>query len=155
MLTKTKTPKQEFTVVLKPKFSEIINSKSLSDKDKMAKLLEDTISHYNLNNRCRTQKGYKYSPKSLGILTSEGCAIGRMLDEESQEFLDNNMGGNTWGVILNHSNFKIIAPEFMVKHKDFFIALQRLHDVQGNWDGEGLNYQGNSAAEDMRANYLE
>jgi len=62
-------------------------------KQKRLGLLEETVSYYSENpseRRCKVGTECKYSPTSLGLKNSEGCAIGRKLSPQKKLELDIN-----------------------------------------------------------------
>lgn len=108
-------------------------------QQKQLAFLEDTIGHYNINNRCVKYGECRYSPKSIGLEgISEGCAIGRHLTEKLALSLDK--GSNT--VVYKPEVFKKLPGSLRKLGKDFLSEVQCLHDNTRNWDESGLSVEG-------------
>lgn len=103
-------------------------------------LLEETISHYNLGNRCAVNGKCRYSPVTLGLIgVSEGCAIGRKLSPAVARELDVSFNG----VDIGNEELRKELPEWMLNLDFRFLNdLQHLHDVDCFWGEKGLNEDG-------------
>lgn len=141
-------------LTLLPKYQELFKSKK-SDSEKMESILEDTIKYFNIKNRCgEKHKVCRYSPVTVGKEgITEGCAIGRLFDEESKLILDKMQGGSWAQITLREENIPLIDP-FMIKNKSFFARLQFLHDDGRNWNEEGINEKGIETVSEIRNAYI-
>ena len=119
-------------------------------------LLEDTIKYYSENpeRRCVNVKSCYYSPITANKESiSEGCAIGRHLDKDFALQIDkldsNDKFYGDSGIIkvlsfmLKEEENKSKFPDWMLKMSpDFLSEIQGLHDVNSNWDKNGLTQEG-------------
>lgn len=107
-------------------------------------LLNDTINHYNSNNRSSSISGqcyyYPVSDKS------EGCAIGRLIKDKE---LCKDFGCRNLSDV-----FEQIPNELQELGKEFLMELQNLHDLKENWNENGLSENGKEQAEFIREIYL-
>ena len=113
-------------------------------KEIRAEVLKETIQYYSQDpqgRRCVNGKGgCYYSPKTVGKeATSEGCAVGRLLPPELQEKLDRDYSGA--GVSYDEL-FKTLPQEIQDLGQTFLLKLQMLHDLEENWNSEGLTETG-------------
>ena len=100
--------------------------------------LLDMLDYYTVDpegRRCsNSETGCYYSPETIGKTASEGCAIGRKLDREFANRLDEEYheGVSISNQLLkDHPNF----PEYMYKFDMNFLCMcQELHDMKYNWD---------------------
>lgn len=114
---------------------------------KQLAFLEETANHYNLNNRCSTATGCRYSPESLGLKgKSEGCAIGRKLTPTLAKKLDRE--GGTVSYI-----FEELPEELKALGRGFLMHIQLLHDNYSNWDREGLSEIGERTVESIKKQF--
>lgn len=116
--------------------------------------LLDMLDYYTVDpegRRCRSEAGYYYSPETIGKTTSEGCAIGRKLDREFANKLDEEYHGGVSisnQLLKDHPNF----PEYMYKFDINFLRMcQELHDRKYNWDFDftGLSTVGKTLVKDI------
>lgn len=109
-------------------------------KKKRLAFLEDTVNHYNINNRCEGNMGCKYSPYTVGLEgKSEGCAIGRKLGKRTAIKLDKDLVQQKSGVF----NIFDRLPKYLQQLGMHFLSdLQSLHDHQQNWDEIGISEEG-------------
>lgn len=106
------------------------------------KLLNETINHYNLNNR-----GFNNNYGMCMYFDSElgyKCAIGRLLTDAECRFLD----AVEYGSITNFFNLtdgdeyprvKTIKNKLSKYSIEFLKWLQDLHDNAANWSPDGLS----------------
>lgn len=99
--------------------------------------LLDTIKYYSkdTSRRCVSEGKCTYSPKTLNK-NSEGCAIGRWLDEDLKLELDVNADSVQCDEVFQR------LPDWMKSlGKSFLNSVQVLHDEDDNWDS-GLSKEG-------------
>lgn len=104
-------------------------------KEKQLDLLNETISFFNLGNRCigsdsSTACFYYYEGK-------EGCAIGRKIeDKELCKSLDKE------GAVTRNYVFNLLPDNLKELGQDFLINVQGLHDTISFWTKTGLSEKG-------------
>ncbi len=109
--------------------------------------LEETINHYNINNRCVTKTDTcLYSPIKN---KSKGCAIGRHIrDKKLCKKLDK------FGILENSVNndevFDLLPKKLQRLGQSFLIEIQNLHDYTPNWNETGLSEQGKIAVKRIK-----
>lgn len=122
-------------------------------KTRRAIVLQDTIQYYSQDpegRRCKNNDWCFYSPKTVGKEeTSEGCAIGRLLSPKLQEELDKNYKGSG----MKDSIFSILPQEIQDLGQDFLWRLQSLHDIDDNWNSEGLTKKGERRVKQIEKAY--
>lgn len=130
----------------KPKYKEIVENTELSRAEKLETILKDTLEYYNSNNRCQpiSGAGCTYTPAQSGLSTSqsEGCAVGRLLTEQSAEYIDTLLSrGAIDDIIIDLENEPELGslPDFIVDEETFFRRLQQLHDRPEYWTESGVN----------------
>jgi len=107
-------------------------------KIRQRKLLDETVNHFNKNNRASVfDKMYsrcKYSHEYNG-----GCAIGRLLSREAAEECDRIGGTVLFPIIVD-----LLPPEVRELDVEFLREIQILHDdmANENWNDDGLSEQG-------------
>lgn len=112
--------------------------------------LLDTIKYYSEDTlrRCVENGMCTYSGKTLNK-NSDGCAIGRWLNEEVRLELDalDNIPVHD-DLVYNK------LPEWMRNFgKDFLENVQCLHDYDGHWNESGLSQLGNDRVNAMIKDY--
>jgi hypothetical protein len=123
-------------------------------QQKQLVFLDDTVAHYNSNNRCandqvRCGMGCKYSPETLHLEgKSEGCAIGRHLTPELAKELDNGTGNKGVKAVFNKlpDNLKELDASFLT-------LIQLLHDNPNYWDENGLSEEGRESYSTIKRVY--
>lgn len=105
--------------------------------------IDDVVAHYNSNNRALQEMSTfrcQYSPTP----TSDGCAIGRRLSEETLALIaPANMAVVARGVFIK-------LPTWMQQlGQDFLSAVQSLHDQGSYWDENGITESGKKYAESI------
>ena len=107
-------------------------------QQKQLEFLNDTINHFNINNR-------GIDTKSGHCSYQKGCAIGRHLDKDLAKELDESD---------ELSDFTIIVERFPEKLKElggrFLIDIQQLHDYGSNWNETGLSQRGVERVETIK-----
>lgn len=119
-------------------------------QQKQLEFLNDTIKYYSVNpqqRRCISGNACKYSPASLSITTSEGCAIGRKLPKELAIKLDKEYSS---GVSLI---FNILPKDMQELGKMFLVSVQNLHDDSDYWTKNGLSKLGLDHVEKIKRIY--
>ncbi len=113
----------------------------------MLKMLEDTASHYHLENRSLDREGRcVYIPFEGSC--SEGCAIGRyMTGEDKKKIVRPSINTKNVGYLkengLKLSKLKGISIVFLSN-------LQSLHDMAENWDQDGISGAGKKELEEIK-----
>jgi hypothetical protein len=117
-------------------------------KQKRLAFLEDTIKHYNLNNRCVSPKTGKcvYHPVDD---KSKGCAIGRHLTSELAKKLDSL----EYTAISQSEPFNLLPKELKELEQTFLVDIQCLHDRTYNWDENGLSKLGEKEVKEIKEDY--
>lgn len=121
-------------------------------KQKRLALLEETINHYNLNNRCISNSGCFYSPKKAGLEgKTEGCAIGRKVGKKLAIKLDGvyvkQSKNSTIGIeggssVTNPKIFALLPKKLTSLGQSFLNLIQDLHDTSQSWDNKGITSAG-------------
>lgn len=111
--------------------------------------LLDMLDYYTVdpeNRRCQIEGECKYSPETLHLSTSEGCAIGRHVTKEAALYLDNEyVSVNN---IFARSSYLKLLPEWLSDlGVDFLKHCQNLHDHNNHWNNKGLTHVGKEAVE--------
>lgn len=123
-------------------------------KEKRTAVLQDTIQYYTqdpIGRRCKNSEECCYSPKTVDKeATSEGCAVGRLLPTELQEFLDEEYTGHT---ISYNPLFEILPQEIQDLGQLFLGRLQYLHDSDEYWDSQGLTEEGKEYLRQIEENF--
>ena len=103
-------------------------------------LLEDTKKYYteDVTRRSVTPRQHcAYSGATLNKVHSDGCAIGRLLDEELKLYLDRCYKNK------NVSDIWVYLPETVTSYgRPFLKHLQSFHDSPLNWNENGLTICG-------------
>lgn len=123
-------------------------------KEKRTAVLQDTIQYYTqdpIGRRCKNSEWCCYSPKTVGKeATSEGCAVGRLLSAELQEYLDKEYVGTG---VSDDNLFYELPQEVQDLGQLFLARLQFLHDLDEYWDSEGLTEFGEEYVQHIEKNY--
>lgn len=118
-------------------------------KENVAKLWDETISYYGADpkgRRCSIDVDgpCRYSGTTVNkSFTSEGCAIGRLMDPINALKLDEliaGQGDQGGGIAFVHPNpaARPLFPEWILAWPvDVLGHLQILHDSPGNWSRDG------------------
>lgn len=112
--------------------------------------LLDTIKYYSedTSRRCVSEDKCTYSPKTLNI-NSDGCAIGRWLDEELKLELD------ALGTVpvQNEKVFDKLPKWMQDMEKYFLHRVQDLHDMDNYWNESGLSQLGKEKVNEIIEHY--
>lgn len=112
--------------------------------------LLDTIKYYSedVSRRCVDNGNCKYSGKSLNM-NSDGCAIGRWLDEELKLELD------ALGTVpvQNEKVFDKLPKWMQGMGRCFLHDVQDLHDIDNYWNESGLSQFGKEKVNEMIEHY--
>lgn len=123
-------------------------------KEKRTAVLQDTIEYYTqdpIGRRCKNSEECCYSPKTIDKeATSEGCAVGRLLPTELQEFLDEEYTGLT---VSYKPLFYTLPQEVQDLGQLFLGRLQYLHDSDEYWDSKGLTEEGKEYLRQIEENF--
>lgn len=94
-------------------------------------LLDNTINHFNINNRATTEKGH-----SMYRCNNIGCAIGREISNKLAKSLQSEIF--SFPVVQDEVFYKL--PKRLQKlDRIFLMWIQVLHDSKENWNEEGLS----------------
>lgn len=123
-------------------------------KEKRTAVLQDTIQYYSqdpIGRRCKNSEECCYSPKTIDKEeTSEGCAVGRLLPTELQEYLDKEYVGTG---VSDDNLFYALPQEIQDLGQLFLARLQFLHDLDEYWDSEGLTEEGKEYARQIEESF--
>lgn len=123
-------------------------------KERRTAVLQDTIQYYSqdpIGRRCKDLNECCYSPNTIQKEeTSEGCAVGRLLSAELQEYLDERYGGVG---VSNDRLFYTLPQEIQDLGQTFLVRLQMLHDLDEYWDIDGLSEYGEGYARQIEENF--
>ncbi len=115
--------------------------------------LLDMLDYYTVDpegRRCNSEAGCYYSPETIGKTTSEGCAIGRKLNTDFANRLDEEWDGGIGisEIINDYPDFPDYMYDFDI---NFLSECQELHDMPYNWDFNsiGLSTVGKKLVERM------
>lgn len=103
-------------------------------------VLNDTINHYNINNRSLDENGNCLYHNKNG----ESCAVGRYINN-IKEFIANNNNLNEGSFTELYQKYNITFLKKEVQHLDnklFWVKLQELHDDEFFWNETGLSEDG-------------
>ena len=116
--------------------------------------LLDMLEYYSEDPECRRCKtinrSCSYSSETISKDTSEGCAIGRVIEPSLAREFDENMSGTgvSESVIFDE------LPEWLQNlGQKFLISIQVLHDLGHNWITEGLSPSGIKKLTNIIAKY--
>jgi hypothetical protein len=109
-------------------------------KEKQLAFLEDTVQHYNANNRSSNSNECSYAPAHEYTL---GCAIGRHIEDKE---LCRNLDLKPESGVSYIPIFNELPQELRDLGIGFLTQLQTLHDREENWDEEGLTDLGSRMA---------
>ena len=118
-------------------------------------LLQDTIAYYSVNpaeRRCRSLYSCNYSPIKINKPLSEGCAIGRHLDEDVKIKFDNYY--DIKSINFEYPDIFALAPQWMQDMDiDFLQAIQNLHDYSDYWGETGLSEFGKERVDEIKEKF--
>jgi len=121
-------------------------------QQKQLAFLEETVNHYNSNNRCSEDEygvSCRYSPITLGLEgKSEGCAIGRKLTPELARTIDLKYGSGGVKTVVSDLPQELIELEI-----GFLQDIQGLHDAASNWIETGLSQRGQIEVNKIKESY--
>jgi hypothetical protein len=123
--------------------------------------LVDTLEYYTENpggRRCKNEFATcAYHPTTLKKdASSEGCAIGRHLDEADALYLDTEHNGTDIKTILFDKGISKLIPDWMKAFgEDFLVDVQEFHDWDDYWDldNDKLSGDGKNKLEGMIGKY--
>jgi len=110
-------------------------------EQKRLEFLEETIAHFNINNRGLNAKG--------DCSYTDGCAIGRHLPKELCEYIDQL----EWSSVGNPDVISLLPADMQKLGTYFLVGVQALHGNPEAWDTEGLTDAGKSQAQKIRNQY--
>ena len=108
-------------------------------QQKQLQFLNDTVNHFNINNRGANKFTNRCSYK-------DGCAIGRHLTPELCDKFDKN-GSALFAL------FDQLPKNLQELGKDFLREIQILHDNEYNWNQTGLSKIGKEKVEYIKRVY--
>jgi hypothetical protein len=115
-------------------------------EEKRLVFLNDTIKHFNTNNRCVKVTACRYTPIEN---KSDGCAIGRHLTLKLAKELDNR----TLPSVSNENVFKKLPDNLKELGQSFLSDIQNLHDTEFYWYEKGVSFQGEKRVEELKNKY--
>jgi hypothetical protein len=117
-----------------------MNKKMTQNDIKKARraLLDETISHFNLNNRGITKDGCSYAA---------GCAVGRKINSRLAKKLDKVIDITGDSSVSCPEVFNQLPKKLQVLGVDFLSELQQLHDGAEYWNFTGLSFSGETKVE--------
>lgn len=106
-------------------------------QQKQLAFLEDTIKHYNLNNRSSNDGGQcTYLPFHDKTL---GCAIGRHIEDKE---LCKKLDSLRCPGVSSVDTFDLLPDNLKELSRLFLVHIQSLHDGFENWNDDGLSKTG-------------
>lgn len=127
-------------------------------QQKRLDFLNDMIDYYSENpveRRCTNEeRGCFYSPETINLPNSEGCAIGRKLPRDLANTIDKNGEYDITSVFDDPGYFPLIPEELKCLGVDFLLLVQGLHDNNNNWSDKGLSKLGNDKVEYIKREYI-
>ena len=118
-------------------------------------LLKETVDHYSVNpkkRRCGTNDRCRYSPITLDIKTSKGCAVGRLLDPALALKIDRQFEGVSNSSVSGV--WKHIPSNIQSFGKEFLRSLQILHDADAYWTEDGISDAGTNYCKEIKEKIL-
>lgn len=106
----------------------------MKTKEDKLKLLDETAKFFNLGNRCVHHLKCRYFIEGMA-----GCAIGRLIEDKE---LCREFDRLDWPGVSNNHTFGLLPLDLQEYGQDFLSKLQDLHDIESNWDENGLNLNG-------------
>jgi len=124
------------------------------DKIQAKNMLNDVVKHFSKNpkelrsisicNSCLYMPP-ESKPKSIG------CAIGMYLPNKVARQLDRS---DDTDIVTVFNDYLTLLPKWMQKMDVSFLnSLQRLHDINSNWDEKGLSKSGKEEVKDIIKEY--
>jgi hypothetical protein len=131
----------------------------------MFALLEETVEHYNSENRSVVNINREIAEVGIGTCLyvydgkrSEGCAVGRKLTKVQRDFISkegtrcNSLNVDELRSMFVRENIELgILDEYSIS---FLAALQKLHDFSSHWDKDGLTDLGKEKYNEIKTNYI-
>lgn len=109
-------------------------------KEKRLEFLEDTVKHFNLNNRGYNGDSCTYSA---------GCAIGRHLDKDLCRKLDFSLLSS-----VDEMHIFLQLPDNLRElGRNFLYDIQYLHDNRVHWNDTGLSEIGATSVYTIKEKY--
>lgn len=108
-------------------------------QQKQFDFLNDTINHFNSNNRGIDQYTKQCSYKN-------GCAIGRHLSKKLVKTIKNY-------VVDDNEVYNKLPRKLKELTKEFLMDVQNLHDTEENWNEKGLSQRGKDKVNVIKAIY--
>lgn len=124
-------------------------------QEKQLELLEETVKYYSKNpqeRRCISNGNYSYSAITAKKSKSAGCAIGRKLKPGLSVFIDEKYLNLPSGVA---EVFEELPKNLQSLGKSFLTELQKLHDINHNWEDNGISGLGQSEVECIKERILK
>lgn len=111
-------------------------------QQKQLEFLNDTINHFNLNNRGVNPTTERYSYE-------HGCAIGRHLDKDLAKKLDYH----GFGYVAVPEVFNELPTELKELDRLFLGRIQSLHDSELCWTNTGLSKHGEKTVWQIKVDF--
>ena len=120
-------------------------------QEKQIELLEDTFKYYTecVLRRCRDDHNCAYSERTLGLIGTNGCAIGRLLSDELKENLD-----KLYPNVSVDRIFHLLPLNIQYYKVKFLTELQNWHDTPIFWLNNKLTNSGYNKIEEIREDII-
>ena len=115
--------------------------KLLQKSNNRQELFDNTINHFNSENRCVDKAACKYR------LNEKGCAIGREISDKLANELDESNCGDT--SVSECEIFNKLPKRLQRMGRNFLTDIQRFHDNATDWDENGLSQSGKKNAKEI------
>ena len=114
-------------------------------------IIKETAEFYNLANRGTNVN------MACSYLTDDGrcCAVGRcIIPEKLQDFTTDSENGPVSQIGSYYLNDNLME-QYRGHTLEFWSVLQRFHDREANWDGDGMTEYGHRVYEDLLVQHAE
>jgi hypothetical protein len=120
-------------------------------KKTLSQKLVDNLYYFtsNTKKRCITDEDCRYHGKSLHLNT-KGCFVGALLPPKVREYLDDNSYGSVSDII---GDVPEMLPKIIKDNEGLMCRFQYLHDINDNWDANGLTERGVYVLENIIREY--
>lgn len=120
-----------------------MTNKAKSEPKSKLQIINETVAHYNSENRGTDQYGYcEYFSEETG----NACAVGRCMKNPKKTEYEGNFD------YLVEGGFKQtgLKPEYRGHCAEFWGDLQSLHDDESNWTQKGLAARAKKKVESLK-----
>lgn len=123
-------------------FKNKLRQKIMTIKQKRLTVLEETVKHFNSNNRSTIGAVCVYS----GV----GCAIGRLIKNKQ---LCKELDSYCVSAVDSKNVYPKLPKNLQKLGIDFLKDLQTLHDREVNWNDKGISDVGREITNDIKKQY--